>query len=194
MKMNYPEGASSFSPEELNELLIPTISNREELDRWEQDNILKAVDWVNKVEPDEILSESFMRRLHKEMFGDVWSWAGKFRRSDKNIGVDWKVISVELKNLIDDVRCWLENDSLSADEIGTRFHHRLVQIHLFPNGNGRHARLATDLLMEKILRVSRFSWGGKNLSEEGECRRRYIDSLRQADAGHYEALIEFVRS
>ncbi|MCK4539513.1 MAG: mobile mystery protein B [Candidatus Krumholzibacteria bacterium] len=200
MKMNYPEGASPLSPDELKGLLIPTISNRDELDRWEQDNILKAIDWTDKVEPDEILSESFMKRLHKEMFGDVWGWAGEFRRSNKNIGVDWKDISVELKKLLDDVRRRLENDSssvadsLSPDDMGARFHHRLVQIHLFPNGNGRHARLAADLLMEKLMGGRRFSWGGKNLSDEGECRSRYIDALRKADTGDYAALIEFVRS
>lgn len=141
-----------------------------------------------------ILNESFMKRLHKRMFGNVWKWAGTFRQSDKNIGVSWYMISSELKNLCDDVRYWIDNKTFPEDEIAARFHHRLVKIHLFPNGNGRHARLMADILLERFFEKLPFTWGNANLTKTGDDRKRYIESLAAADRGDYDLLLEFVRS
>jgi len=105
-----------------------------------------------------------MLKLHKRMFGKVWNWAGHLRQKDKNIGVPFWQIEMDLKNLCDDVKAWIENESYFHDEMGVRFHHRLVSIHLFPNGNGRHARLMADLLIENVLGQPRFTWGGADLS------------------------------
>jgi Fic-DOC domain mobile mystery protein B len=140
------------------------------------------------------LSEEFIRKLHVEMFGKVWSWAGTYRRTDKNIGVDWSQISVLFRQLLDDIHFWIDNETYSADEIATRFHHSLVFIHLFPNGNGRHARVMTDVLLEKILSQEPFTWGSGNLIEEGDVRANYIQALRSADGQDYEPLLKFVRS
>ena len=145
---DYPQGATPLDRNEI-EGLIPThITTRGELDRWEQDNINEALAWVDSHKPKDILNEAFMKRLHKRMYGNVWKWAGTFRQSDKNIGVSWRMIPNDLKHLCDDVRYWIENQTFNDDEITARFHHRLVKIHLFPNGNGRHARLMADLLLE----------------------------------------------
>jgi Fic-DOC domain mobile mystery protein B len=124
----------------------------------------------------------------------VWRWAGEFRRSGKNIGVDWLQIPVELRGLCDDVRAWLQYGSYPPGEIAARFHHRLVSIHLFANGNGRHARTMTDLLLVQRLQQPRFTWGGDNLADPGNVRSRYIDALRAADRGDYTPLLLFVRS
>lgn len=128
------------------------------------------------------------------MFGKVWKWAGEYRKSDKNIGVDWSQIQIRFRQLLDDTKYWIENDTYPSDEIATRFHHRLVQIHLFSNGNGRHARLMTDLLLERVLDKEPFSWGSDSLLDEVETRRNYILALREADQNKYQLLLGFVRS
>jgi Fic-DOC domain mobile mystery protein B len=127
------------------------------------------------------------------MFGFVWRWAGIFRKTARNIGVDaWK-ISSDLHNLLADTQCWIEHATFSTDEIAVRFHHRLVWIHPFPNGNGRLARLATDLLLRQ-LGASRFTWGSGGLIAISETRQCYISALREADAGDFRPLLAFVRS
>ena len=192
--LKYPEGATPLNADEIDGLLPTHITTRAELDRWEQDNINEALAWVEERKPKDILNESFLKLLHTKMFCNVWKWAGNFRQSDKNIGVPWYDISVALKQLCDDVKYWIENKTFSDDEIAVRFHHRLVSIHLFPNGNGRHARLVADILLENILNKASFTWGNANLVKSGDDRKRYIESLIAADKGEYRKLLEFVKS
>ena len=194
IELNYPEGATPIDATEIEGLLLTHITTRAELDRWEQDNINEALAWVEEHKPKGILNESFMKLLHSKMFCNVWKWAGKFRKSEKNIGVPWYNISIELKKLCEDAEYWIEKKPFSDDEIAARFHHRLVSIHLFPNGNGRHARLVTDLLLENILNKPPFTWGTANLVKSGDDRKRYIESLVAADRGDYGLLMDFVRS
>lgn len=194
MNYEYPPGATPLDPDEAEGLLLPHITNRTELDRWEQDNIAEAETWAFKRKPKELLSIDFVCRLHGRMFGNVWRWAGEFRRSGKNIGVDRWSIGPELKKLFDDVKAWIEFDAYGPDEIAARFHHRLVSIHPFVNGNGRHARLMADLLLVHILKRPRFTWGSENLVQAGDCRQRYIAALQAADGRDYGPLLEFVRS
>ena len=191
---DYPEGATPIDPDEAGDLLLTHITTRGELDRWEQDNIVEALRWLEKTSPTDILNEQFIRKLHRRMFSNVWKWAGHFRRSDKNIGGPWFNISTDLKDLCDDVCLRIESGKDSPDEIAIRFHHRLVLIHPFPNGNGRHARLITDILLENILNCSRFTWGSENLSRTGDARQRYIEALHAADKYNYEPLRRFVRT
>jgi Fic-DOC domain mobile mystery protein B len=193
MKFEYPEGATPLEPEEIEGLKLKHITTHGELDRWEQENIQDAWGWLarrKKKEP--ILSENFICQLHEKMFGKVWTWAGKFRRTNKNIGVEWPYVPVELKMLTDDVNYWIENKTYSLEEIAYRFHHRLVWIHLFPNGNGRHSRMITDILLTEVFNLKAFSWGGENLTEAGEIRSRYIQALRAADASDYSLLKSFL--
>jgi Fic-DOC domain mobile mystery protein B len=195
MKFAYPEGATPLEPEEIEGLKLKHITTHGELDRWEQENIQDAWDWLarrKKKEP--ILSETFICQLHEKMFGKVWTWAGKFRRTNKNIGVEWPYVSVELKMLTDDANYWIEKKTYSLEEIAYRFHHRLVWIHLFPNGNGRHSRMITDILLTEVFNLKAFSWGGENLTEVGEVRSRYIQALRAADASDYSLLKSFLNS
>jgi Fic-DOC domain mobile mystery protein B len=193
-EFDYSKGATPIEPDEAEGLLLTHITTRGELDRWEQDNIIEARAWLDRTRPTEILNEIFVKELHKRMFGNVWKWAGHFRKTDKNIGGPWHQISIGLKNLFDDARYWIKHRDYSPDEIAARFHHRLVSVHLFPNGNGRHARLMTDTLLENILKCPRFTWGGKDLTNAGGVRKEYISALQAADVQNYSPLLEFVRT
>ena len=194
IELEYPEGASPIDPDEAKGLLLTHITTRGELDRWEQDNIVEALTWLDRAKPTDILNEQFVKELHRRMFGNVWRWAGHFRHSDKNIGGPWHQVPTSLKNLCDDARLWMDLHEELPNPIAVRFHHRLVSIHPFPNGNGRHARLMTDLLLGNILHCSRFTWGSENLSRVGNARQRYIEALHAADEHNYGPLLEFVRT
>ncbi|AJY71724.1 mobile mystery protein B [Geobacter sulfurreducens] len=193
MNFEYPDGATPLDSDEAEGLLLTHITSRGELDRWEQENIAEGEAWAFGRRQKNILSEAFIRRLHKRMFGHVWRWAGEFRRSDKNIGVTWWQVPIELRKLCDDVVAWIAFGTYPPDEIAVRFHHRLVAIHPFVNGNGRHARTMTDLLLVQALQRPRFTWGSGNLVSVGDCRRYYIEALRAADRHDYQLLLEFVR-
>ena len=127
------------------------------------------------------------------MLGDVWKWEGKFRRSEKNIGIDWIKIGMELRMLLDDTNYWIEYDTYSPDEIAIRFKHRLVIIHCFPNGNGRHSRIMADIIIESVFGKEVFTWNNSNLVKPDNARNEYIDSIRKADTGIIELLLEFAR-
>lgn len=189
-------GQTPIDGDEKAELRIKSISSRGELDEFEQLNIEKAVEWTMKRTLDirNILTEAFIKELHKKMFGDVWVWAGEFRRSNKNIGVDKNLIGIEIKKLLDDCDYWIAHKVFSEDEIAVRFSHRIVSIHPFPNGNGRHSRLIADVLISHGLKKPHFSWGRTALTPSGGARSAYIQALKEADHNRYEALIRFARS
>lgn len=188
------QGATPLNPSEADGLIPSHITQRAELDRWEQDNINEALAWLEKRKTREILNEIFIKQLHAKMFCNVWRWAGRFRQSEKNLGVPYYRIAIDLKLLCDDARYWVEHGTYEADEIAARFHHRLVFIHPFANGNGRHARLMTDILLENVIDRPPFTWGQSNLAPKGEDRRHYIEALVAADRGDYQPLLAFVRS
>lgn len=194
VKLDYPYGATPLNRDEMQGLIPTHITTHGELNRWEQDNINEALVWIQNNKSKDILNEPFLKLLHKKMFCNVWKWAGKFRKSEKNIGVPFYSISTELKKLLDDCRYWIDNKTFSEDETAARFHHRLVWIHLFPNGNGRHARLAADILLENVLNKPVFTWGSTDLAEHGDIRKQYIESLHAADKGDYKPILEFARS
>ncbi len=175
--------------------LIPThLTTRAQLNSWEQANINNALEWLHsrRTKPD-ILDVGSLMEVHKRMFGRTWRWAGRFRTTAKNIGVLPYAIAEQLTDLLSDTTYWLEHQTYSLDEIAVRFHHRLVSIHPFPNGNGRHARLATDMLLESVGRP-RFSWGSGHLDQSGDSRSRYLRALTEADRGQLSALMTFVQS
>ena len=186
------DGGKELTEEEHEGLIPSYITLRSELNEAEQANILEAEEWAFARKRD-LLGENYLNNLHKRMYGNVWRWAGQYRTTGKNIGIDAYRIRTELRQLLDDCRFWIENGTYEPDEIAARFHHRLVSIHCYPNGNGRHARLAADLLL-KSMGQERFSWGGKNLVDVGETRKRYIAALQAADGHDIEPLLEFVRS
>jgi Fic-DOC domain mobile mystery protein B len=193
----YEEGQTPLDEDEKDGLLIPSITTKGELDEVEQRNIEHAILWTiqrrRKFTADEILTEQFIKELHRRMFGGVWKWAGTFRNSNKNIGVDKYQVGIELKMLLDDCKFWIANSTFSPDEIAIRFSHRIVAIHCFSNGNGRHSRLIADLIIEKVFAEKLFSWSGQNLVK-GDARSIYLTAIREADKGRYELLLAFARS
>lgn len=193
---NYLEGETPLDTDALSGLRISTISNKKELDEFEQQGIESAIFYFSrkKIDLNNFLSEDFIKLLHLKMFGSIWSWAGKFRKLNTNIGVDWTVISIELKKLLDDCLHWIKNKVFIDEEIAIRLKHRIVSIHPFVNGNGRHSRLLADLMMEKIFRKKHFSWGSDNLYKENKARDIYLKALRRADDNYYDDLIAFAKS
>jgi Fic-DOC domain mobile mystery protein B len=186
------DASTPLSDEESEGLKLSYVTTRGDLNAAEQQNILKAQAWAFK-RADKLLTRDYLTHLHKQMYGDVWTWAGTYRKTEKNIWVDPIRIQTDLQELLDNVTYWIENKTYEPDEIAVRFHHRLVYIHPYPNGNGRHARLAADTLLRENGR-DRFSWGSANLRDTGEARKKYIDALRAADRHDYGPLLEFVRS
>ena len=198
LAIQYEEGQTPIDEDEKDGLLIPSVTTREELDEVEQRNIEQAVRWTierrKKFTADEIFSEQLVRDLHTRMLGEVWEWAGKFRNSNKNIGVDKYQISIELQKLFDDCKFWVANNTYSPDEIAIRAKFRIVSIHCFPNGNGRHSRLYADIIAENLFNLPAYSWGMGNPVQLLEIRAKYLNSLRQADRGDFQPLIEFAKS
>ncbi|MCK5134096.1 MAG: mobile mystery protein B [Candidatus Sabulitectum sp.] len=190
----YPEGATPLDESEINGLVLTHITTRSQLDRWEFDNILEAVSWLDRTKPKDILNEHFVKTLHRKMFGSVWRWAGQFRKSEKTVDGPWLEIGTGLRKLCDDTQYKIDIKSESSDEIAIRFHHKLVWIHPFPNGNGRHARLLTDTLLANVLDRPPFTWGRGNLTKDGATRSDYITALQLADRGFFDQLRQFVRS
>jgi Fic-DOC domain mobile mystery protein B len=187
-----PDNATPLSPEERRALIPAHIAYRSELNEAENENIARAQDWALARRRD-LLNEKFIRDLHRHMLGDVWRWAGKFRTSERNLGIAYYEIPAALRQLLDDAKAWIKHKSFSPDEIAVRFHHRLVHIHPFPNGNGRHARLMADLLVMQ-LGGERFSWGRANLRDASKVRQRYIAALKAADNHDIRSLLLFARS
>jgi Fic-DOC domain mobile mystery protein B len=191
--INYPEGATPLDPDEIEGLKHKHITTRGELDHLEQANIQSGLQWMRKSRKKDILNEKFVRDLHRKLFGDVWKWAGIYRTTEKSIGVDPREIAVKLRMLLDDARYWIDNATYSPEQIAIRFHHRLVSIHLFPNGNGRHARIMSDALLIKVFGKQPIDWaGGHDLQAIGARRKEYIIALQTADQGNYAPLLAFI--
>jgi Fic-DOC domain mobile mystery protein B len=191
-----PEDATPLAPQEREGLRQSWITLRKDLNEAERNNIVDGTAWARgrrRLPLERTLRIEFVRTLHKRMFGDVWRWAGAFRTTERNIGIEAYRIPVELAALLDDVRYWIAHETYPPDEIAIRYHHRLVAIHPFPNGNGRHARLTADLLVER-LGGEPFGWGGGKLVEVGELRMRYVTALRSADDHDIRPLLAFARS
>lgn len=186
-------GATPLDPDEARGLIPRHIRTQVELNQWEQANVLEGSAWAMRARARDVLSERFVRELHRRLFGNTWRWAGTFRTTGKNIGVDAAQVAVQLRELLENTRYWIEHRIFVLDETAVRFHHRLVVIHPFPNGNGRHARLMTDVLLRRNGATS-FSWGGASLEAIGDARDRYLAALRAADTGNYSPLLDFVRS
>ncbi len=187
-------GQTPIDPNESAGLLLP-IRTQEALNQAEEENILRARLWAanSRIVHGDLLTDAALRRVHKEMFGGVWEWAGTYRHSDKNIGHPWHQISVAVRQLCDNFGLRVSLGTEDRDELSVAFHHQLVSIHPFANGNGRHARFCADRLVEN-LGGEAFLWGRGNLRAEGEPRARYLAALRLADSGNPEPLVAFARS
>jgi Fic-DOC domain mobile mystery protein B len=192
LKHSYDYGATPLSPDEAEGLKPKHISTHKELNEWEAVNISEAVKWVFKRKQPHILSVDFILKLHKRMFSDTWSWAGSFRLSEKNVGVSPFQIQVKLQALIEDTNFWIEQETFDFVEIAVRLHHRLTFIHPFPNGNGRHARLYTDVF-NNFYDKEPFTWGSHLNIPVEDVRKMYINALRKADQKDYSPLLKILK-
>ena len=184
------DNSTPLTAEEKNGLKLKWITLRSELNEAEARNIAQAQLWLAANKKKDVCSDTFLRNLHKKMFCDVWVWAGEYRITERNIGVAPYQIPMKLMQLFDDLNFWIDNKTYSNHEIAVRLHHKLVQIHPFPNGNGRVSRLMADLVLRKLEGETLY-WGDTNLVDVSEVRRKYIDALRKADAGDYTDLLNF---
>jgi Fic-DOC domain mobile mystery protein B len=189
------DGTTLLSPEEQDDL-IPDLSTREELNEWERQNIVEAHAWAferRNLRRNDPLSEPYLRELHRRMFDQTWKWAGVYRSTEKNIGIAHYQVRESLAALLGDAHYWLGHQTFPPDEVAVRFHHRLVWIHPFANGNGRHARIMADILAGRQGRPA-FTWGDAGIVHPGDFRSRYIQALRAADAGDLCPILKFARS
>lgn len=196
LNLIYNDEQTPLDEDEKEGLLIKSISTRGELDEFEQQNIEDAIQWslTRKFKPVQILNETFIQELHKRMYGRVWKWTGQYRKTNKNIGVDKLEIPIYLRSLLDDAKYWIEHNEYEPDEFAIRLKHRLVSIHCFPNGNGRHSRMIADVVVEKIYNQPVFSWGAASLSDANDVREKYLVAIRKADKGNFDLLLKFARS
>jgi Fic-DOC domain mobile mystery protein B len=193
------DGSTPLSPEEQDDL-IPDLATKEELNEWERQNILEAAAWalgsrnLNRRNLNhDPFSEAYVRELHLRMFDQTWKWAGRYRTTGKNIGIPHYQIRESLPALLGDARYWVEHQTFEPDELAVRFHHKLVWIHPFANGNGRHARLMADVVLRRLARPP-FTWGSADIVRAGDFRRIYIEALRAADKNDFRPLLTFARS
>jgi len=188
-----PDGATPLDPDELDGLRYKHITTRGELDQIEQAAITEGLNWLSKQKKIDVLSQAFVLGLHKRLFGSVWKWAGAYRRTEKSIGVDPMQIAIQVQQLLEDANYWIDHGTYPPKELAARFHHKLVLIHPFPNGNGRHARIMADAVLTKRLHEPAIDWaGGYSLEAMNERRNQYIAALRAADKHDMSALLEFV--
>jgi Fic-DOC domain mobile mystery protein B len=190
-----PSDATPLDPALRSDLIQTWVTTRADLNEAEQENIVKGAAWARRHRggADALLKEDFSKSLHKQMFGEVWKWAGKYRQHALNIGIPSHLVAVEMPMMFDDARYWVDNKTFLPDEIAVRLHHRLTQIHGFPNGNGRHARMMADLLIGKI-GGEPFTWGCGVIRDAGALRATYVQALKAADNHEIEPILAFARS
>ena len=191
MRFEYAPGATPIDLDEAKGLIPAHLTLQRELNEYEEANILAGNEWLFARRRGDPLDERFIHTVHRRMFNQTWRWAGQARRSDKNIGVSWVEIPARLRQMVGDVRAQIEHRAYSPTEIAARYHHRLVAIHVFPNGNGRHARLMADLLLLELA-GRRFDWGRGSLVTANELRARYIAALKAADNSDIRPLLAFL--
>ena len=196
-KLTYPTGATPLNPNEIEGLIPDYITTQEELNILEQQNIIEGINWADHQKKPDVLSITFNYELHKQMFNQVWKWAGEPRKTDKNIGCHWQQIPTQLSNFFENACYRIESKKHNWNELAAWFHHKLVSVHVFPNGNGRHARLMTDILL-KSNNQKPLTWGQKMhsfpIEVEGNTRKAYISALKKADKNDFIDLIKFVKS
>jgi Fic-DOC domain mobile mystery protein B len=187
-------GATPLDPDEAAGLIPTHITTQGELNEWEQNNILQGQTWAMKnLKRVDIYTDDYLRKLHVAMFDETWAWAGTYRKTEKSIGVDPVKIATSVRNLLEDVKAQVEFEAYPIEEIAARLHHRLVLVHPFPNGNGRHSRLFTDVFLKRNGHQP-FTWGSVSLVRASVTRDAYITALRAADSKDIGPLLAFVRT
>ncbi|MDO8501249.1 MAG: mobile mystery protein B [Gemmatimonadaceae bacterium] len=188
-----PEGTTPLDPDEAADLIPDHLMTTADLNDWEATNIVHAQEWALGRKHPDVATEHFVKSLHLRMFDETWTWAGKYRVSEKSIGSSPQLIAPQVRDACANAAFWVKQRIFEPTELAVRFHHRMVAVHPFPNGNGRHARLLADALLYS-LGVDLLTWGSQGLQATGEVRRTYIDALRSADNGDLSGLMRLARA
>jgi Fic-DOC domain mobile mystery protein B len=190
-----PEGATAG--EDLSGLLLPHLLDRPSRDVVETELIDRAYQkYIFRARPKQKettwLRPEFIRQVHRDMFGELWDWAGKYRTVNLNLGVDWHQIQEHVARLCGDFTYWdSEQSKMPVFEIAARLQSHLTRIHPFKNGNGRHARLITDIFFHsRKMKLPRWPQI-QRLSQGDRLRKDYVAAMKKADQEDYSGLIAF---
>jgi Fic-DOC domain mobile mystery protein B len=197
LNLNHAPGSRPLDQDDIDQM-IPSLSTQGELNQFEEANITEANAWAlnsRVLKNHDPLTEPYVRELHERMFNRTWKWAGIYRAKELTIGIPYYEIRNQIPALLGNARDWIDNQTFDLDEIAVRVHHRMVWIHPFRNGNGRHARLIADVIAVKNGREP-FTWGSITLAAAGPGRAEYIRCLQVADANNDDihGLLNFARS
>ena len=189
--MNSWEILPGETPIDVSGLKRKGISTRAELNRAEAENIRKVIVKYLAAKPSRRSAPftlTWVKRLHKQMFGEVWEWAGDFRQENLNLGCEWHQVQMQVQGLLDDLVFWQERgDSLL--EQAARLHHRAVWIHPFSNGNGRWARMLANIWLKRHAHPI-VEWPEETIGSKGLLRDEYLGAIRTADIGDETHLVE----
>ena len=192
LKIQYAKGATPLDPDDADGLIPSHMTTQGQLNEWEYANVARGEEWAFSTRHRNLLTVEFLQTLHRRMFGDTWSWAGTIRKKETSpVGVAPENIRPEVKTLLEDVDAQIKDGTWSIEEIAARFHHRIVYIHPFPNGNGRFSRTITDLLLSQAGKDG-FTWGD-DLEQDGAARELYIAALQTADKKDYGPLYALLK-
>ncbi len=183
------------TPIDLSHLLDKSIRTREQLNNAEAANILKPIVKYLGARPSKKLAPfdlNWFKQLHKEMFCDVWSFAGKFRREDLNMGIKWQNVQTELYKLEGDIAFWVENETFETLETAVRIHFQAVYIHPFSNGNGRWSRLLGNIFLKQNDHPL-VVWPEETIGTESSIRGLYLAAVKKADTGDLSDLVDLHR-
>jgi len=193
-RFEFPEGATPISD---CSGLIPTwVHNLNDLNRVEAENIMNAQRKYFRApvnDPKNWFQVDELKNIHRAMFGEVWEWAGMYRQSVTSVGIKPILIPAKLAELCHEVLYWFQYPvELTFVEMAARIHHRVVFIHPFENGNGRFSRLVADRFL-LALRCAYPIWPD-HLNKDSGTRKDYISTLKNADKGNYEPLVDYMKS
>jgi Fic-DOC domain mobile mystery protein B len=186
-------GATPLDPDEAADLIPGHITTVSQLNEWEATNILQAEAWAFDRRHTDFTTEDFVKALHRRMFDQTWRWAGRYRKTEKNFGSPPHLVPIDVREACANAGYWRTNKVFTPTELAVRFHHRIVSVHPFPNGNGRHARLLADVALFSM-GEDRLTWGRRSLQQLSSARSEYIAALKSADAGDFKPLLRFSRS
>lgn len=195
-EFDFNDHNTPLSGEEMDGLIIPTIRTRNDLNEAEALNLIEGTLWLKeKARNVDVFDDLFLCKIHKQLFGQVWEWAGTYRTTNKNIGVFWEDIPAQIRAKALDAKFWFENEVYPPEELAVRFHYELVHVHPYPNGNGRFSRIIADYIVENIFELKPLKWGNHHLIKSTDARRTYIAAIVEMDSsGNIASLLDFAMS
>lgn len=144
--------------------------------------IIRAQQYILDLDANFVFDSRLILDLHHIVFGNLYLWAGKWRNVVTNIGIDVGKIPYAIAEYADHVN-YMKNAAMDREGLVNCLfytHHRYTQIHPFNNGNGRTARLITDL----VANMNGYQNIQLYVRDAGAERENYKAALKAADQ-HY---------